>query len=110
MKLRILHLRFMFEYGEIYTCIWNTTPTDEYDGGPMPLDNFSLSNGVKSDIIQMCEEFQTSLDWDCPQDPSPWTEKHKRDFAARSKAIYDRLVAELGDDYILEYLPESFCR
>ena len=103
-----MHLKFMFDYGEIYTCIWNDEPTDEYYGCPMHLDELPLSDGLRADIVQMCEEFQSSLDWEYPPDPSPWTQEHMQDFMARSKAAYNRVVAELGDAYTVEYLPETF--
>ena len=103
-----MHLRFFFNYGEIYTCIWNDEPTDKYYGCPMYLDELPLSDGLRADIVQMCEEFQSSLDWDYPPDPSPWTQEHMQDFVARSKEAYNRVVAELGDAYIVKYRPESF--
>ena len=103
-----MHLKFMFEYGPTHTCIWDTEPTDKYYGCPIPLDELPLSDGLRADIVQMCEEFQSSLDWDDPPAPSPWTQEHMQDFVARSKEAYSRVVAELGDAYTVEYFPETF--
>ena len=100
--MQVFHLKFMFEYGGIYTCIWNVEPTDKYYGCPMPLEELPLSDGLKADIVQLCEEFQTSLDWAYPPDPSPWTEEHRRDFSKRARAVFERTVAELGDAFELE--------
>ncbi len=36
------------------------------------------------------------------------TQEHMQDFMARSKEAYNRVVAELGDAYTVEYFPETF--
>lgn len=53
------------------------------------------------EINSLCDEFDTSLDWEYPPDPSPWTKEEWYDFFKRSKLIYEKLEKELGADYEL---------
>ena len=96
-----MQIKFMFEYGAVDSCIWNIDPESNpiSFGSLMDLDDFPISEKLKAKLIQMCEEIQTSLDWEYPPDPSPWTKEHREDFTRRAKEAYDEFVSELGDGY-----------
>lgn len=99
------NIKFMFEYSEIYTCVWsiNQEAANHFGGAyPISLDKLPITDDLRSKIVALCEEFQTSLNWDSPQAPSPWTEEHRKDFKKRATEAYSQTVKELGDQYEVE--------
>ena len=82
-------LRFPFDYGGF--CLWAN------DGAIEP-NALPISQELIDEINSLCDEFDTSLDWEYPPDPSPWTKEEWYDF---SKLIYEKLEKELGADYEL---------
>ena len=85
-------LRFSFDYGGF--CLWAN------DGAIEP-NALPISQELIDEINSLCDEFDTSLDWEYPPDPSPWTKEEWYDFFKRSKLIYEKLEKELGADYEL---------
>ena len=85
-------LRFSFDYGGF--CPWAN------DGAIEP-NALPISQELIDEINSLCDEFDTSLDWEYPPDPSPWTKEEWYDFFKRSKLIYEKLEKELGADYEL---------
>ena len=93
-------LRFWFEcLGE---CLWgmNDLAKEKY-GYPINLESLGLSDELINELTLLGEEYVTYYDWDCPSDPSPWTEEHKSDFINRANKAYDKLKDELGEDFII---------
>lgn len=103
-------LRFFFEYGGIGDCLWssNDVTYKEFGFGSLDLELLPLSDDLKTILYDMSEEYQSSLDWNYPPNPSPWSEEHKKDFLIRSKQVYQRLVLELGDDFEVQYCFEKY--
>lgn len=94
-------IRFFFEYGCVGDCLWcgNDAAYNKFDVGPISFDKLNLSKKLQDDFTRLSDEFQSSLDWEYPPDPSPWTKEHWQDFNARAKEAYKRLVSELGSDF-----------
>ncbi|MDE6593881.1 MAG: hypothetical protein K2K57_12590 [Oscillospiraceae bacterium] len=94
-------IRFFFEYGCVGDCLWcgNDAAYSKFDVGPISFDKLNLSEKLKADLTQLSDDFQSSLDWECPSDPSPWTEEHWENFKSRANEVYDRLVSALGSDF-----------
>jgi len=67
------------------------------------LDSLDLSENLKQTIVELGEEYQSSLDWNYPPDPSPWSQEHKDDFLKRTKIVYKKLCDELGDKFKINY-------
>ena len=103
-------LNFFFEWGADCASIWckNQKSFDKFGAGPISFDNLGLSDSLKSLLLELGEEYQTALDWDTPQNPSPWNNEHKESFKVRSKIAYQKLVEELGEDYIVNYCVEVY--
>ncbi len=94
-------IRFWFEWGLDTACLWcgDQITRDRFDVGPIAFEKLGLSEELQNDLRALGDEFQDSLDWESPLDPSPWTQEHKDDFLRRSEEVYKRLVSELGEDY-----------
>ena len=93
-------VRFFFEWGTT-ACIWcaNERSFERYGGGAMDLDCFALSDGLKQTLSDMAQEFQSSIDWSEPQNPSPWSKEQQDVFMSRARAVHELICAELGDDH-----------
>lgn len=91
-------LRFLFEHGG--HCMWgmNDKAKKKYgyaiENSRLPISNELID---KLDLLQ--KEYSTSLDWDNPLNPSPWTEEHKKDFYERAEKVYEELKRELGSKF-----------
>ncbi|MBD5144940.1 MAG: hypothetical protein HDT21_03355 [Ruminococcus sp.] len=94
-------IRFFFEYGCVGDCLWcgNDAARDKFDVDPIEFDKLNLSEKLKAALTQLSDEFQSSLDWEYPPYPSPWTKEHWENFNSRTNDVYDRLVSELGSNF-----------
>lgn len=94
-------IRFFFEYGCVGDCLWcgNDAARDKFDVGPISFDKLNLSEKLKGELTQLSDEFQSSLDWEYPPDPSPWSEEQWESFNLRANEAYKRIVSELGSDF-----------
>ncbi len=93
-------LRFWFEHGGI--CLWsmNDEAREKY-GYPIKNEKLPLSRDLVDELNALEKEYGTYLNWDCPTDPSSWSEEHKRSFLRRAAQAYEKLKTELGNDYCL---------
>jgi len=82
-------LRFSIDYG---CCLWGN------DGG-ISNNSLPISNSLTKELDDLLEEFDTSLDWNYPPDPSPWTKEQFIEFFDRAAMAYQKLQSELGSDY-----------
>jgi len=101
----MLMLKFMFDY-RADSCIWtaNQEAADKFGGwGFIHYETLNISKELGLRMINLCDEFDSSLDWNNPGGPSPWTDEHGSDFKKRAHKAYEDLVNELGDDYKVEY-------
>ena len=98
-------IKFAFEYGSDFSCIWgvNKDSVDKFGGYLIEHEWLGISKELDLKMQELCVEFQSSLNWDYPPDPSPWTEEHWLDFKKKARQAYDDLVKELGDEYKVIY-------
>lgn len=91
-------LRFWFEHGGI--CIWgmNNDAKEKY-GYTIKSNVLPISEDLTSKINALEDEYANYIDWNNPQDPSPWTKEHKADFYNRATIVYEELKDELGPDF-----------
>jgi hypothetical protein len=100
----MLLLKFMFDY-TAGTCIWsaNQETADNFGGwGCIHHETLGVSDGLGLIMIDLCKEFDSSLDRSNPGGPSPWTEEHWLDFKERTRQVYEDLVKEIGETYKVE--------
>ena len=97
-------LKFMFDYGANYNCLWtvNEAAMERFGTGSLDINCFPLSSDTKAKIGKLCEEFQTILNWDEPQSGLIWSKEQKEKFRIKAFAVYNQVVAELGDEFEVE--------
>jgi len=91
-------LKFWFEHSGF--CIWatNNVAIEKY-GYCITNSKLPISDKLINELNALKEEYHSYLDWNVPQNPSPWTEEHKCDFVSRANAVYEEIKAELGSDF-----------
>ncbi|WP_432590139.1 hypothetical protein ABVG11_35515 [Streptomyces sp. HD1123-B1] len=92
------HLRFFFEAGVPDTPLWPLAMDSPY-GCPTDLDRLPITEGTRTELERLCGWYQSSLDWDYPPDPSPWSDEEWQAFRGRAHAAPAALRSELGDGW-----------
>nr|WP_223244243.1 hypothetical protein [Streptomyces sp. CBMA156] len=88
-------MRFFFESGSVGSVLWPEDPESPY-GCPAGLELLPLGAGLRAELTELSQWYQTSIDWDYPPDPSPWGQEEKDRFNARARAALDAVRRELG--------------
>lgn len=95
------HLRFFFEGGVPHTPLWPDDVDSPY-GSPCELERLPVSTATREELAGLCEWYQSSIDWEYPPGPSPWTEEQSVLFRRQADAALDALHRELGGDWVVE--------
>ncbi|PAU47767.1 hypothetical protein CK936_16930 [Streptomyces albireticuli] len=69
-------------------------------GSPCELEQLPISTATRTESARL--PYQSSIDWEYPPDPSPWTKEQWTLFRQQADAARDALRRELGDDWIVE--------
>lgn len=95
-------IRLMFEWGG--GCLWcgNDAALDAFDVGPID-DRLPLSPEIRERLEVLSVWHDTALDWDDPAGPSPWPPDEYARFDAEAAVILERVRAQLGPDFAVEY-------
>ena len=94
-------LKFSFDYCD--SCLWDK-------GGPINHNNLPISDCLKKELDDICEEFSGIVNWSDPPAPSPWTRKQCSDFFDRAEIICKKVQIELDGKYeIINCLEEDRC-
>ncbi|MBQ1122976.1 hypothetical protein [Streptomyces sp. B15] len=97
------HLRYFFEAGVPHTPLWpGLSDLDSPYGFPCELERLPLSTATRNELERLCEWYQSSIGWEYPPDPSPWTPEQWTLFRQQADAALETLRCELGDDWIIE--------
>lgn len=91
-------LKYWFEYGGI--CLWavNEQAKQEF-GYAIESRDLPMSKALVEELNSLEKEYDTSLNWDYPPDPSPWTTEQRNDFKYRANLAYQKLVSELENEF-----------
>lgn len=97
-------IKYMFDWGETYSSVWsvNKESEEKFGEGVLSLERFSLSNELKTEIQNLCTEYQTALNWDEPQAGIIWSKEQIEDFKARSLNAYNQFADSISDDILVE--------
>ncbi|MFE7524914.1 hypothetical protein ACFU7Y_04260 [Kitasatospora sp. NPDC057542] len=99
------HLRFFFEYG-VDTPLWPGPPGDpDLDspyGYPCAPEKLPITPATRNELTRLADLYQSSLDWDHPAGPSPWTRDQQESFRSEAGIALEALRHELGDDWTVE--------
>ncbi len=92
-------LRFSFDPGS-GVCLWsmNRAANDRF-GYPVDSESLPVSENLRRRLDWLAAWHATSIDWDYPPDPSPWSEDERARFAAESGRVLAELREALGPDY-----------
>ncbi len=96
-------VKFMFDYGAD-SCIWqvNDAAKERFGYGLLNLEYFNLPANFHNELIGLCKEYNTILDWDVPQNGFIWTDEQIENFRQRAQAAYDKFVMYTADDITVE--------
>ena len=91
-------LRFFFDYGG--TCLWaGNDPARERFGYPVELSDLPIPDDLRHELHLAGERFDTSLDWDNPAGPSPWSKEDEEHFTDLTDRLLDQLRMALGPGF-----------
>lgn len=85
--MEIYKLRFSFDAGS-GICLWseNELARDRL-GYPVELDSLEVAPSVKKLAEDLIARFDTSLDWNDPAGPSPWSDVEREHFRADAAGL-----------------------
>ena len=105
-------LRFFIEWGGNF--LWpdssNAVTVERFGVGPLNPQNLNVSKALCDELYSLEKEYQTSMNWDSPLDPSPWSEDQFKDFYTRLKVAYQKLCDELNDSYDIAFCMDEDIR
>ncbi|MFF2081349.1 hypothetical protein ACFVXG_42090 [Kitasatospora sp. NPDC058162] len=99
------HLRFFFEYG-VDTPLWpgpsGAPDLDSPFGYPCAPEKLPITPASQDELLRLSELYQSSLDWDHPGGPSPWTGEQWQSFRAEADTALEALRRDLGAGWTIE--------
>ncbi|MEU3735662.1 hypothetical protein AB0E78_01125 [Streptomyces sp. NPDC032198] len=88
------HLRFFFEAG-VDTPLWPEDMAGPY-GYPCELERLPITPALRTELARLSQRYQSSIDWDHPPNPSPWSDEELQLFKQQAHAAPEALRRELG--------------
>jgi hypothetical protein len=95
-------LRLMFEWGGGSLWCGNAAARRDFDVGSIE-DRLPLSTELRERLEELSRWHDTALDWGDPAGPSPWTPEEDERFDRAAAEVLERVRAELGPDFRVEY-------
>lgn len=93
------HLRYFFEAG-VDTPLWPEDMDSPY-GYPCELEKLPISPATRAELARLSRSYQSSIDWDCPPNPSPWSDEEWRVFKEQAHMALAALRRELGAGWVV---------
>lgn len=94
-------LRFFFDPGS-GTCLWSANKAaDRRFGYPVRLEKLPVSSDLAKLLHALMGDFDSSIDWNDPAGPSPWSADDEANFFARADTLLTRLQDELGPAFLV---------
>lgn len=98
-------LRFFFEYG-VDTPLWpgpsDRPGLDSPYGYPCAPERLPVTAATATELTRLAGLYQSSLDWDDPAGPSPWSREQWEAFRRGTDAAPAALRRDLGDGWTVE--------
>lgn len=95
-------LRLMFEWRGGTLWCGNEAALRAFDVGNVE-DQLPLSKETMQRLEELSTWHDTSLDWDDPAGPSPWTPEEYARFELAAQEVLQTVRAELGPDFEVVY-------
>lgn len=85
-------------------CLWclNNAAFKQFDAGPVE-DRLGLTPQIKERLQQLTEWHDTSLNWEYPPDPGPWTKQQYDEFDVAALHVLGQIRRCLGPEYRVFY-------
>lgn len=97
--MNIYKFRYFFDPGS-GICLWSANDlARETYGYPVNHDALGLPPAVANRIAELIALFDTSFDWNCPMNPSPWSNAELASFQAAAGELLQSLRDCLGPDF-----------
>lgn len=91
--------RYLFDPGS-GVCLWSENDlARERFGYAVDLDNLELAPSLKTLAEELIVRFDTSLDWNYPPAPSPWSDVARIQFEADAARLLQSLQEFLGTSF-----------
>lgn len=68
-------------------------------GYPVDLSDLPIPEDLRRELEAAYQRFDTSLDWDNPAGPSPWSKEESEEFGHLTDRLLDRLRVALGSEF-----------
>nr|WP_236056831.1 hypothetical protein [Streptomyces sabulosicollis] len=88
------YVRFFFEAG-VDTPLWPEDMDSPY-GSPCELERLPISQATREDLARLSQWYQSSIDWEYPPNPSPWSDEDWLTFRQQAQVALAALRRELG--------------
>ncbi len=91
--------RYFFDPGS-GICLWsgNDAARAQFDY-PVELSDLGLSDDLLRQAVDLLAWYDTSIDWNYPPNPSPWSESEVIRFRDESQNLLAMLRQELGPEF-----------
>jgi len=93
----VRYLRFFFELG-VDTPLWPEDMDSEY-GYPCDPELLPISPALRAELARLSTWYQSSIDWEYPPNPSPWTGLEQQLFKEQAHTALESLRDELGAEW-----------
>jgi hypothetical protein len=91
--------RFSFDPGS-GICLWAANDAARVKWGyPVSISELSLPENVCRLAHHIVAWYDTSIDWDCPSAPSPWTDVERARFNEEAQGLLTALRRQLGHNF-----------
>ena len=95
-------VRLMFEWRG--GCLWSGNDAARQAFGVDYIEDLlPLSDETRQRLEELSVWHDTALDWDDPAGPSPWTADEEARFDRAAAEVLERIRAELGPGFQVEY-------
>jgi len=97
--------RYFFDPGS-GICLWSANDlSKERFGYPVDINELSLPEHLYLQTAELLARFDTSVDWNDPAGPSPWSETERSLFNDSAQSLFIALRQQLGSEF--EIIDES---
>jgi hypothetical protein len=95
--------RYQFRYffsPDCRVCLWSANAeANEKFNYPVDLNELGLPENILKKAIHIMAWYDTSIDWNYPPDPSPWSDEERCRFNASAQCLLVALREQLGPEF-----------
>jgi hypothetical protein len=92
----------MFEWGGGSLWCGNDEALERFGFGPVE-DRLPISETTLRRLNELSALHDSSLNWECPTDPGPWSQEEDESFEVKAQELLSIIREELGPEYEVVY-------